>query len=78
LNPRLLVCLLVSALAGIGAAVLAVLGGWGPLLVLMAYMSTASSCVLATVTIRQPVEARRRPAPPQLRIPAEKPTLVRA
>jgi hypothetical protein len=77
LNPQLLVCLLVSALAGIGAAALAVLGGWGPLPALMAYMSTASSCLLTAVTIG-PRGAAPRTAVGHARVPAEKPTLVRA
>jgi Na+/H+-dicarboxylate symporter len=59
-NPQLLVCLLVSALVGIGAAALVVLAGWGVLSALTAYMTTASIATLAVATVFQPGDARLR------------------
>lgn len=78
MNPHLLVCLLVSALTGIGVAAVAVLAGWGAFPALLAYMATGSLGLLAAVSVSHPGVPSRHATERQVRSVAEERALVRA
>lgn len=74
MNPRLVICLLLSTVVGIGSAILAVVSGWGLLAGLAIWSVGGSVCLVVTslaavaleelVTRRAPRQkAEARPSP---------------
>jgi hypothetical protein len=63
-SPRLVVCMILSALVGTGAAALCLLGGLGVIVALLAYSGTTSITlfVLAVVTAEDEVSKPARPS----------------
>lgn len=63
MNPRLVICLLVSALFGVGSAAFSVVSGFGVLVALVAYSGTSSVSLLALAVATMPrARAGRRAA----------------
>lgn len=74
MNPRLVICLLLSTAVGIGSAILAVVSGWGLLAALAIWSVGGAVCLvvtsLAAVALEELVKRRaprqkaeRRPSP---------------
>ncbi len=72
MSPRLVICLILSALAGLGAAAGTILSGFGLLLALVAYSGTGSVTLfaLAIAVMPRPATASR---PAMLAAPAHQP-----
>ena len=64
MRPRLVICLILSALAGTGAAVFSLIGGLGVLLALLVYSGTTSLTLLGLAVATMPREPK--PARPAL------------
>lgn len=63
MNPRLVICLLVSALFGVGSAAFSVVSGFGVLVALVAYSGASSVSLLALAVATMPrARAGRRTA----------------
>ena len=56
MTPRLVICLFVSALLGVGAATYSLIGGLGMLVALLAYSGTASVALFALAFVTMPRE----------------------
>ena len=55
-KPRLVICLFVSTLLGVGAAAYSVIGGLGVLVALLAYSGTASVALFGLALLTMPRE----------------------
>lgn len=58
MKPRLVVCLCLSALLGVGAAAYCVIGGLGVVIAILAYSGTASVSLLALALVTMPREPK--------------------
>jgi hypothetical protein len=59
-NPRLLICLIAAALAGVGAAATVVISGLGFVIALIAYSLTSSVVLVCLAIASAPREAMTR------------------